>query len=150
MSKGKWLKGKKTPDPAYQRLPVGLREATLLDLIKPIPRTRGNMTLNEYQDAANKFVAFPDTYTITYPALGLASEAGEVCDKIKKAIRDRHSLSFAELPDMVAPELGDVLWYVAVLASNLGLELEDLARGNIDKLTSRKDRGKIGGSGDDR
>lgn len=108
------------------------------------------MNLNEYQHAANQFVAFPDSYTITYPALGLASEAGEVCDKIKKAIRDRKSLSIAELPEMVAPELGDVLWYVAVLASNLGLELEDIAKANIDKLTDRKERDVIKGSGDDR
>lgn len=148
MSKGRWLKGRH--EPAYRRLPNGLREETLLDLIKPIPRTSGNMTLNEYQKLANEYVAFPDSYTITYPALGLASEAGEVCDKIKKAIRDRKTLSFAELPSMVAPEIGDVLWYCAVLCSNLGLELEEVAGGNIDKLKSRKERDVIKGSGDDR
>ena len=150
MSRGKWLKPLKHPPPASRRFPRGLSELTVVDQIKPIPRTDGTMNLNEYQHEANQFVSFPDNYTITYPALGLASEAGEVCDKIKKAIRDRKSLSFAELPDMVAPELGDVLWYVAVLASNLGLELEDIAKGNIEKLKSRKERDVIKGSGDDR
>lgn len=108
------------------------------------------MRLNEYQTKAQEFIAFPDNFTITYPVIGLASECGEVCDKVKKAIRDRKSLSFAELPDMVAPEIGDVLWYLAILCSNLGLELEDVAKGNIEKLESRKARDKIGGSGDDR
>lgn len=136
--------------PKFRRLPSGLREPTLLDLIKPIPRTPGTMKMNEYQTKAQEFIAFPDTHTITYPALGLASEAGEVCDKVKKAIRDRKTLSLAELPDMVGPELGDVLWYVAILASNLGLELEDLAAQNIAKLTDRKARDVISGSGDER
>ncbi len=135
---------------AYRRFPDGMSHLTVMDMIKPIPRTPGNMKLNEYQTAAQEYVAYPDAWTVAYPALGLASEAGEVCDKVKKAIRDRKSLTFAELPDMIAPELGDVLWYIATLASNLGLELEDIAQGNLDKLKSRKERDVIGGSGDNR
>ena len=148
MSRGQQHKPKHIP--AYRNFPKGLRGRTVLKLIKEIPRTVGTMTLNEYQIKAKEFVNFPDTFTITYPALGLASEAGEVCDKIKKAIRDRKSLSLAELPDMVEPELGDVLWYVAILASNLGLELEDIATKNITKLEDRTERGVISGSGDNR
>ena len=135
---------------AYKRFPDGISHLTVMDMIKPIPRTSGTMKFNEYQRAAQEYAVYPDAWTITYPALGLASEAGEVCDKIKKAIRDRKTLSFAELPGIVEAELGDVLWYVSALASNLGLELEDIASGNLAKLKSRKERDAIKGSGDDR
>lgn len=121
-----------------------------LDKAKPFPDSSGILTLNDYQNACLAFVKFPDKFTITYPVLGLVSEAGECAGVVKKVIRDHKDLDMANLPNMVKPELGDVLWYVAVLANNLGLTLEDVAKYNIDKLTGRFERGTIGGSGDDR
>lgn len=134
----------------FRRLPDGLRNGDYERLRKDIPRTDGHMKLNEYQIAAKEFVAFPDNFTITYPALGLASEAGEVCDKIKKCIRNRSTLELADLYHELLPELGDCLWYVAILAHNVGLELEDVATYNIEKLRDRKERDVIKSTGDHR
>jgi NTP pyrophosphatase (non-canonical NTP hydrolase) len=121
-----------------------------MKLAKSIPHDAGEYTLNQYQIDTKPFIKFPDTFTITYPALGLASEAGEVAGVVAKCIRDRKSLSLAELPTLLLPELGDVLWNLAVLAYNVGLTLEDVAKYNIEKLTDRVNRGVIGGSGDHR
>lgn len=121
-----------------------------MSLAKEIPDGPGTMTLNEYQNLSKQFVKFPDNHTITYPALGLASEAGEVAGVVKKAIRDRSELSLADLGPACLPELGDCLWYIAILAYNLGYSLEAVAAYNIAKLTSRKERNVIGGSGDNR
>jgi NTP pyrophosphatase (non-canonical NTP hydrolase) len=83
-----------------------------------------------------------------YPALGLASEAGEVAGKIKKVLRDQGG-DFAQAPtDELKDELGDVLWYVAVLADDLGLSLNQIASDNLAKLQSRLARGRLGGGGD--
>ena len=101
--------------------------------------------LNEYQRKAVGFAVYPSTHKILYPTLGLCGEAGEVAEKVKKQIRDgvfnRHD---------VAKELGDVLWYLANTANDLGYTLEDIAQLNIDKLTGRSDRNVIKGSGDNR
>ena len=83
-----------------------------------------------------------------YPALGLAGETGEICEKIKKAIRDEGGTISAERKMLLSKELGDVLWYVATLATELGLGLEEIAAGNLAKLAARKEAGKIHGSGD--
>lgn len=106
------------------------------------------MNFNAYQDAARKTALYADAYRVTYPALGLASEAGEVAGKVKKVLRD-HAGDFDQ--DQIAAikdELGDVLWYVATLAADLGLPLDDIASHNIDKLRSRQARGTIQGDGD--
>ena len=102
------------------------------------------MNFNEYQKHARSTAIYPKEYKVIYPALGLCGEAGEVAEKVKKNIRDGKSL------DGVKFELGDVLWYVAVLADDLGVTLEEIAQANVDKLKWRKYRGKIGGSGDNR
>lgn len=102
------------------------------------------MKLNEYQDRASE-TCLPQASNISYLALGLAGEAGEVADKVKKLIRD-DKLDL----EGVVKELGDVLWYVSNLAAYLGTPLEEVAQINIDKLESRKARGKIQGSGDER
>lgn len=112
------------------------------------------LTMNDYQADAAQFAIY--RWKIVYPALGLANEAGEVLGKIKKLIRD-HDLTFGpeqKLSDKdraaIADELGDVLWYVAILARDLGVSLNEVAHINTEKLTSRQKRGVIGGSGDDR
>jgi NTP pyrophosphatase (non-canonical NTP hydrolase) len=85
-----------------------------------------------------------------YPTLGLCGEAGEVADKVKKVIRDRGGQFTPELIEAIRLELGDVLWYVAQLASELNLDLDSIARANLDKLASRAARNVIGGDGDTR
>jgi NTP pyrophosphatase (non-canonical NTP hydrolase) len=87
---------------------------------------------------------------LAYPALGLAGEAGEVAEHAKKAIRDDAGVVTEERRRAMAKELGDVLWYVSQLASELGLELDEIARANLEKLLSRQRRGVLSGSGDER
>ena len=107
------------------------------------------MTLNEYQQAALETAVYPEQYNIIYPALGMTGEAGEVADKVKKVIRDYGSLT-SERKREIVKEIGDVLWYCATLANDLGYSLEEVGIMNIEKLKSRKERGVIGGSGDNR
>ena len=103
------------------------------------------MNFDEYQKAAKKTAIYNDAL---YPILGLASEAGEVAGKVKKYIRDGgdYRVTYEEL----AKELGDVLWYVAAIASDIGYDLSAIAKMNIDKLSDRQNRGAIQGSGDNR
>jgi NTP pyrophosphatase (non-canonical NTP hydrolase) len=108
------------------------------------------MQLNDYQAAARRTAIYDDRFRVVYPALGLASEAGEVCGKVKKVLRDRAG-DFEQAPlAALEDELGDVLWYVAMLAADLGLSLEEIAARNLDKLRSRSERAQLGGSGDRR
>lgn len=108
------------------------------------------MTLNEYQTAARRTAIYPAERQIIYPTLGLTGEAGEVADKVKKVIRDANEEFSAERRHQIALELGDVLWYAAALAHDLGYTLDEVAQMNIDKLASRQQRDKIHGSGDER
>ncbi len=108
------------------------------------------MEMNAYQAAAKETAVFPPDQGIVYTALGLASEAGEVTDKVKKVIRDNGGVFSDEAREAIKKELGDVLWYVSGLAWELGYTLTEVADANIEKLSSRFERGKIGGSGDDR
>ncbi|MCW3029301.1 MAG: hypothetical protein JWN81_2512 [Solirubrobacterales bacterium] len=108
------------------------------------------MELSEYQQLSRRTAEYPREAWLAYPALGLAGEAGEVAEHAKKAIRDDGGTVSDERRAAMAKELGDVLWYVAQLASELGLELEDVARENLEKLSSRQRRGVLSGSGDER
>lgn len=108
------------------------------------------MTLSEYQEKASKTALYPKEHGFTYTVLGLSGEAGEIADKYKKVIRDQGGVMSDEKKSEIAKELGDVLWYVAMAAHELGYDLDEVAKRNIDKLQSRKDRGKIQGSGDNR
>jgi NTP pyrophosphatase (non-canonical NTP hydrolase) len=108
------------------------------------------MDLNDYQKAARRTAIYAEHHRVIYPALGLASEAGEVAGKIKKVLRDQGG-DFAKAPlEAIKDELGDVLWYVAVLAADLGLALDEIAAENLAKLSSRKQRGRLSGGGDRR
>lgn len=112
------------------------------------------MTLDDYQDSARTTALYSQEVRLLYPALKLAGEAGEVAEKLGKLMRDEgfrpgDELS-AEQRESFVKELGDVLWYVANLAADLGVKLEHVAAVNLEKLRSRRERGVIAGSGDDR
>lgn len=109
------------------------------------------MDFKEYQEKSRKTAKYPDAgNNWVYPVMGLCGEAGEVADKMKKVIRDECGVVSEEKKEMIKKELGDVLWYVAQLATELGLTMDEVAEHNIEKLYSRLERGKISGSGDDR
>ena len=109
------------------------------------------MDFEEYQKKAGKTAIYPGIgKNFVYPTLGLAGEAGELANKVKKIIRDHESVIKEEHREDMKGELGDVLWYVAQTATEFGLSLEDVAQANIEKLASRHSRGKISGSGDSR
>jgi NTP pyrophosphatase (non-canonical NTP hydrolase) len=113
------------------------------------------MNFNEYQDAAWSTAQYPDKgINLIYPALGLAGESGEAVDKIKKYWRNFGHTSAAHLDerqlDELSKELGDVLWYVAALASEMGYTLESIAEANVTKLLDRQARGVIKSQGDNR
>jgi len=117
------------------------------------------MTLNEYQDFARKTALYPglslkeDSFSVqgaTYTALGLAGEAGEVANKVKKILRDDNSHLTHERLFQIRDELGGVLWYVAMLSHELGISLESVARNNIRILEAREKRGTLHGDGDER
>jgi len=108
------------------------------------------MTLNEYQKEAIVTAKYPEHMKVLYPVLGLCGEAGEVAEKVKKIHRDKEGV-IGELDRLeIAKELGDVLWYISTTAKDLDFTLEDIAAMNIKKLRSRKERGAIHGSGDNR
>lgn len=113
------------------------------------------MELNQYQEKAGGTAEYPDRgNNFVYPTLALSDEAGEVAGKIKKLIRDKHKFTPAELDDEerqeLKKEIGDVLWYVAMFSEEIGFSLQEVAEANLEKLQSRKERGAIGGSGDNR
>ena len=110
------------------------------------------MNLNEYQKKALTTAGYDKKYKIIYPALGLGNEAGEVLGKVKKWLRgdDGEGVISNERKEALKEELGDVLWYLAVLANDLGIDFDDVAQTNVDKLQSRKERGTIKGDGDRR
>ncbi len=110
------------------------------------------MTLDEYQKQALTTVIKSDSEfrDLLHWVLGINGEAGEIAEKVKKIIRDKQGeVSKADKAEM-AKEVGDVLWYLAVFAHHLGVSFEDVAKQNLDKLQSRKKRGVLGGSGDNR
>lgn len=108
------------------------------------------MNFKEYQEAAKKTAIYPREHKITYPSLGLSGEAGEVANKVKKVLRDKGGVFDVNTNTFIADEIGDVLWYCANLAEDLGFSLEEIARANIAKLKHRQERGVLKGSGDDR
>ena len=108
------------------------------------------MKLNEYQKLARSTAIYPKAHGLVYCTLGLVGESGEVAEKLKKVIRDQEGVMDVVSRGEIAKELGDVLWYVANLSSEVGYDLESLAQVNVNKLASRRDRGVIHGEGDNR
>ena len=109
------------------------------------------MQLSDYQDRSRATAVYPGAGdNFTYPALGLCGEAGEVAEKVKKAMRDDGGVLTDARRAALAAELGDVLWYVAQLATEAGLDLDEIAEENLAKLLSRKERNVLQGSGDTR
>lgn len=109
------------------------------------------MTFDDYQQQALRTAIYPGRgANFSYPALGLAGETGEVSELVKKLYRDDEGRLTPERKALLAKELGDVLWYVAALADECGLKLDDIAEANINKLASRFERGVLHGDGDNR
>jgi NTP pyrophosphatase (non-canonical NTP hydrolase) len=106
---------------------------------------------DDYQKKAWDTAIYPERgNNLTYPVLGLNGEAGEVAEKVKKVIRDSEGVVGEATRKILAKELGDVLWYVAAICSELGLSMAEVADQNLDKLNDRKERGVLHGSGDER
>lgn len=108
------------------------------------------MEFNEYQSRAAKTAIYPEHIGLAYTALGLAGEAGEVADKVKKVYRDNDGMIDHATRYELVKEIGDVLWYVANLLEELNTDMVVAAEANLSKLESRKQRGVLSGSGDNR
>lgn len=108
------------------------------------------MTFAEYQEAALRTANLKKKNELFHLVLGLMGESGEIAEKIKKVVRDKGSDESQIDRADIKKELGDVLWYIASLSAYLGVKLEDVADFNIKKLASRKERGTLSGSGDNR
>tara|TARA_X000001316_G_C920193_1_gene34346 strand:+ start:1313 stop:1702 length:390 start_codon:yes stop_codon:yes gene_type:complete len=109
------------------------------------------MTAEFYEMKAGQTAIFPKNQALEYLALGLTSEAGEVAGKVKKLIRDGEDVEGFELKKIaIASEIGDVLWYCAMMAKEVGVPLNEIMKENLKKLHGRKERGTLQGSGDNR
>lgn len=109
------------------------------------------MNFNEYQEKAFETALYPKIGSnIYYPTMGLSGEAGEIANKVKKVMRDRGGRLTDAIREDLAQEIGDCLWYLSALSSELQLWMGDIATANIEKLTDRAERGTIQGSGDNR
>ena len=106
--------------------------------------------LDMYQQVAKSTAIYPREQAIIYPTLGLTGEAGEVANKVKKIIRDGTNKNNENLVQEISAEIGDCLWYISVLADDIGVKLSDIANSNIEKLANRQKKGTIHGSGDTR
>ena len=109
------------------------------------------ITPDLYENLAGQTAIFPKDKALEYLALGMTSEAGEVAGKVKKLIRDGEDVEGFELKKIaIASEIGDVLWYCAMMAKEVGVPLNTIMQENLRKLHDRKERGKLHGSGDNR
>lgn len=113
--------------------------------------SKKKLTFEEYQKFTKSTALYPKLgMDYVYPTIGLAGETGEVSELVKKLIRDNNSVIDDEFLERLQKELGDVLWYVSQVAAEFDLSLEKIAEQNVKKLTSRKQRNKIHGDGDNR
>ncbi len=109
------------------------------------------ITPDLYENLAGQTAIFPKEKALEYLALGMTSEAGEVAGKVKKLIRDGDDVEGFEMKKIaIASEIGDVLWYCAMMAKEVGVPLNTIMQENLKKLHGRKERGTLSGSGDTR
>ncbi len=109
------------------------------------------MNFEEYQKKVKETSIYPNQgNNVAYATLGLAGEAGEVADKVKKLIRDSGGVLTPDKLKEMIKELGDVLWYLTACANELGVDLEEVATGNVKKVEDRRVRGVLSGEGDNR
>ena len=102
------------------------------------------------QESRKTWNEIPMNHSIVYPTMGMVNEAGEVAGKVKKIFRDRGGEITEADREALKQELGDVLWYLAQICTELNLSLQEVAEANLTKLFSRLERGQIGGDGDNR
>ena len=109
------------------------------------------MIASEYQAKAKETAIFPEDKALEYLSLGLVGEAGEIANKVKKFIRDGAAQDeYLAKRIEIGYEIGDVLWYCAVLAKEMEMDLGHIMENNLQKLADRKKRGTLSGSGDNR
>ncbi|MEI7620474.1 MAG: nucleoside triphosphate pyrophosphohydrolase family protein [Candidatus Falkowbacteria bacterium] len=109
------------------------------------------MTFSDYQNESKKTAIYPNIGSnFIYPTLGLSGEAGEIANKVKKILRDKNNEVSEEDRQEISKELGDVLWYLSQIATELNISLDEIAQNNITKLLSRQARNVLGGNGDNR
>ena len=114
-------------------------------------RYMSNITATEYQRKAAETAIFPKEKALEYLTLGLTGEAGEIANKVKKLIRDGADREehHAKL-NAIGHEIGDVMWYCAMLAKEVDMNLGRIMEDNLDKLADRKARNRLQGDGDNR
>ena len=108
-------------------------------------------SFSQYQMQAERTATYPNQYSINgllYTTLGLAGEAGEVANKVKKILRDDDGLISNKMRETLIAELGDVLWYIAMVSDELNYNLSKVAETNLNKLSQRKSSGTLKGDGD--
>ncbi len=109
------------------------------------------MNFQEYQEQSRKTAVYPQVGSnFVYPILGMAGESGEVAEKVKKVLREKNGIVDEAAKEEIIKELGDLLWYMSQLASELGISLDEVAQKNITKTQSRMERGTLLGDGDNR
>jgi len=109
------------------------------------------MKFREYQLISRKTAIYPNKgKNLSYPTLGLCGESGEVAEKVKKLMRDKNGKLDSKTKKEIIKEVGDVLWYLSAIASELNVNLEEIAKINLDKLNTRKKKNTLQGSGDNR
>lgn len=120
-----------------------------------------SLSFEEYQKRAADTARYPKVFVqqedgtlletnFIYPSLGLGGEAGEILEKVKKIVRDQHGAVTNENRAAIAKEVGDELWYLASICKEFGLDMGEVAQGNLDKLAARASKGTLSGSGDNR
>lgn len=108
------------------------------------------MRVEDYESIIQQTAVYPKKIGLLYTALGLCGEAGEVAEKIKKLYRDNGGEVTLKTTYDLQKELGDVIWYVTAMASELGLSLAAIMEANYDKLIKRRETNTLHGSGDNR